>query len=372
CPAAPPRRSPRGHTVWSVETVVSLDGERAVLLELDEDHRVRERHEVPREELARTVAAREEDRPPRWVWADTRQVAPLLLAAGVRVRRCLDLRLCRAILAHAFPREQWDRPLWSEAPPVQEAPTLWDQWDPAATGAGEQEDGSAALAEFGRQQSVVDGAERSGRLRLLLAAESAGALVAAEILQDGLPWDRADHEAILTEVLGPRPRPGVRPQRMAALAERIRHELSAPELNPDSPQELLRALRRVGVDVSSTSKWALREVDHPVIEPLLEYKRLARLLAASGWAWMDQWVMPSSDPARRGRFHPEYVAGGMITGRWAASGGGALQLPEVVRPAVRADPGWRVVVADAAQMEPRVLAAMSGDRALAAAARGHD
>src|SRR5699024_10062897 len=108
------------------------------------------------------------------------------------------------------------------------------------------------------------------------------------------------------------------------------------------------------------------------IEPLLEYKRLARLLAASGWAWMDQWVMPSSDPARRGRFHPEYVPGGVITGRWATSGGGALQLPKVLRPAVRADPGWRLVVADAAQMEPRVLAAMSGDRALADAARGHD
>lgn len=358
--------------MWSVETVVSLSGERAVLLELHADHRVRERHEVPREELARAVAAREEDRPPRWVWADTRQVAPLLLAGGVRVGRCLDLRLCRAILAHAFPQEQWDRPLWAEAAPVQQAPTLWDQWDAGATGAAEQEDGSAVLAEFWRQQSVVDGAERPGRLRLLLAAESAGALVAAEILHDGLPWDRGEHEAILTEVLGPRPRPGLRPQHMAALAERVRHELSAPELNPDSPQELLRALRRVGVEVTSTSKWALREVQHPVIEPLLEYKRLARLLAASGWAWMDQWVIPSADLTRRGRFHPEYVPGGVITGRWATSGGGALQLPKVLRPAVRADPGWRLVVADAAQMEPRVLAAMSGDRALADAARGHD
>src|SRR5699024_12165751 len=142
----------------------SLGGERAVLLELDDAHRVRERHEVPREELAGAVAVREKDRPPRWVWADTRQVAPLLLAAGARVSRCLDLRLCRAILAHAFPQEQWDRPLWSEAAPVQEAPTLWDKWDPAATGAAEQYDSSAVLAELQRQQTVVDGAEQPGRL----------------------------------------------------------------------------------------------------------------------------------------------------------------------------------------------------------------
>jgi DNA polymerase I len=32
---------------------------------------------------------------------------------------------------------------------------------------------------------------------------------------------------------------------------------------------------------------------------------------------------------------------------------------------VRSDPGWRLVVADAAQLEPRMLAALSGDHALA-------
>ncbi|MBC7290616.1 MAG: bifunctional 3'-5' exonuclease/DNA polymerase, partial [Actinotalea sp.] len=59
-------------------------------------------------------------------------------------------------------------------------------------------------------------------------------------------------------------------------------------------------------------------------------------------------------------------------GRWATSGGGALQLPAAVRGAVRADPGWRLVVADAAQLEPRVLAALAGDTAMAAAGRRGD
>ena len=61
-----------------------------------------------------------------------------------------------------------------------------------------------------------------------------------------------------------------------------------------------------------------------------------------------------------------------MTGRWASSGGGALQLPRQLRAAVRADPGWMLVVADVAQLEPRVLAAMSADRAMADAARGQD
>ena len=87
--------------------------------------------------------------------------------------------------------------------------------------------------------------------------------------------------------------------------------------------------------------------------------------AAHGWAWLDSWVSG-------GRFRPEYVVGGVVSGRWASRGGGALQIPRVLRRAVVADPGWVLVVADAAQLEPRVLAALAGDRAFAEAAASGD
>jgi DNA polymerase-1 len=41
-----------------------------------------------------------------------------------------------------------------------------------------------------------------------------------------------------------------------------------------------------------------------------------------------------------------------------------------VRGAVVADPGWKLVVADAAQLEPRILTALSADRRMAEAGRG--
>ncbi len=132
-------------------------------------------------------------------------------------------------------------------------------------------------------------------------------------------------------------------------------------MNPDSPAQVLRALAADGVRVPSTRAAVLREVDHPAAALLLEYKELARLYAAYGWSWLDEWVAG-------GRFHPEYVVGGVVSGRWATRGGGALQIPRVLRRAVVADPGWVLVVADAAQLEPRVLAALAGDQALAAAA----
>src|SRR5207247_1778153 len=37
----------------------------------------------------------------RWVWDDTRRWYPQLLAAGVRVERCVDLRLSHAILRNS-------------------------------------------------------------------------------------------------------------------------------------------------------------------------------------------------------------------------------------------------------------------------------
>ncbi|WP_448073718.1 bifunctional 3'-5' exonuclease/DNA polymerase [Georgenia yuyongxinii] len=325
---------------------------------------------VPAAQVPDRVRALERERP-RWVWADTAATYPVLLRAGVRVERCHDLRLCHAILRHAAatassalataPPGPWDAPA-ADGPG--RAPSLLDDLAPAV---GPDE----VLAEHARQRAALALAADPGRLRLLLAAESAGALIAAEMSHDGLPWDRGVHDRLLTELLGPRPPQGARPSRLEALAGQVRELLDAPSLNPDSPPELLRALRAAGLDVTSTSKWELAELDHPVVAPLLAYKRLARLLSANGWAWMDAWISPAT-AGRRGRFHPDYVPGGVVSGRWATRGGGALQLPKQVRGAVVPDPGWKLVVADAAQLEPRVLAAVARDEQMARAGRGAD
>ncbi len=315
-----------------------------------------------------------EQRSPRWVWADTSRLYPLLLAAGVRVRRGHDLRLCHAILRQSTLTATSDLAArapgrWDSGPePVPDAPppgsTLFDLGftDDEAPAALAPDD---SQAEFRLQLDAVASSAEPGRLRLLLAAESAGALIAAEMQFAGLPWRTEVHDRLLTRELGPRVAPGLRPERLEGLAGRIRAELGEPQLNPDSPQDVLRALQRLGLSPASMRAGELQKLEHPVIAPLLEYKKLARLLAANGWYWMDTWIVD-------GRFHPEYVPGGVVTGRWATRGGGALQLPKQVRGAVIADDGWKLVVADAAQLEPRILAALSADTAMATAGRGTD
>ncbi|NPC96579.1 bifunctional 3'-5' exonuclease/DNA polymerase [Nocardioides sp. zg-DK7169] len=313
-------------------------------------------------ELAAFVDAREAGSP-RWVWDDTARWYPPLLAAGVRVERCHDLRLAHHLLRRA--------PAVGAGLLEGEQSALWDRLGPSTPSDPALfavDDATACLRadlEDARQQAAVVASGEASRLGLLLAAESAGALVAAEMTDAGVPWRADVHERLLTDLLGPRPPRGARPRGLEELAAQVRAAFDAPGLNPDSRPELLAALRRAGLEVTDTRASSLRALPHPGIAPLLRYKQLAQLFSTNGWAWVDQWV---SD----GRFRPSYQPAGSSTGRWSSNGGGALSFPAQVRAAAIADDGWVLVVADVAQLEPRVLAGMSGDRALARSARGTD
>jgi len=338
---------------------------------LGADGAERDRITLRTADLSDWVAGVEGGAPVRWVWGDTPRWYAALLAAGVRVARCHDLRLCHAILRDSE-LVAVDAPVriaieWDATPVVEAsdaAPALFDLGDSEDAPTGPPSGIDECVREFARQRAAIEGSTDAGRLRLLTAAESAGALIAVELRTAGLPWDAPTHETLLTDVLGERLAGGA-PEKLEDAARRVRDALGDPTASLDSQPKLLRSLHRAGILAESTSRWELAEYRHPVIEPLLEYKKLSRLLSANGWAWLAEWV-------HDGRFRPVYVPGGVVTGRWASSGGGALQIPRQLRPAVRADPGWRLVVADVAQLEPRVLAAMARDTALADAARGKD
>src|SRR5699024_4039358 len=162
-----------------------------------------------------------------WVWSDTTAWYPRLLAAGVTVERCHDLRLVHRILRHSQlvrepsairAAEAWDTPLAPHVPERDTGATLFDlaagsersrgvpraarrvrepsairaaeAWDtPLAphvperdTGAtlfdleagsersgGVPQDIDEALAEFSRHRAASEGSADPGRLRLLVA-----------------------------------------------------------------------------------------------------------------------------------------------------------------------------------------------------------
>lgn len=302
---------------------------------------------------------------PRWLLDGAEHSYPDLLAAGVRLSRCHDVRLAERILLGRV--GIFGAPLSAAAvlarraglavPPDQPAAGVPDQ--PGLFETGPRRDPAAELSVVAA--AVADQRSRIGRdnaLRLLVAAESVGGLAAVEMSAHGLPWATDEHDRRLTELLGPRPAPGGRPAVLGELADQISAAFGFA-VNPDSVADVRQAFGRVGLPVESTRKWVLAQIEHPAVPLVQRYKELARLFTANGWNWMDIWV-------RGGRLRTDYQPGAVVSGRWATRGGGGLQIPRTIRSAARAEPGHRLIVADAAQLEPRVLAAVSGDPALSA------
>ncbi|WP_129285149.1 bifunctional 3'-5' exonuclease/DNA polymerase [Streptomyces sp. GZWMJZ-114] len=301
----------------------------------------------------------------RWVWRATPHVYPALLAAGVRVERCYDIEAAETLLLGHEGRYGQPRALAAAWARLRDAPVPEDPPGPSA-----EPDAQSSLFDprptplppeavaevYAEQLRRHARTSHPGRFTLLTGTESAATLVAAELNATGLPWSAERHKDLLRELLGERYAGGGEPRGLAELAEEISRAFGR-RVRPDLPADVLRAFAEAGEKLTSTRRWELEKVDHPAVAPLLTYKKLYRVWTAHGWSWLADWV-------REGRFRPRYVVGGAVSGRWTTAGGGALQIPKVVRRAVVANPGWRLVVADAAQMEPRILAAVAGDTAL--------
>jgi DNA polymerase-1 len=310
---------------------------------------------------------------PRWVVADVARDYPPLMAAGARLDRCRDLRLAERILSRVEGHEP--PAVVTESDP--DAGTLFEREPEPVDGPGVLVRLQATWLDQRRRTAAADIAG----LGTLLAAESAGGLVAAEMSRTGVPFDRGVHDRLLRDLLGPRPTKGMRPKKLQALADNV-IDAFGHQLNPDSTKQVLAAFHAAGLDVKTTHSWELHSVDHPAVEALKAYREHARVWTAFGWNWADAWVSgtgPRGEAAEggpasadRGRFRPVYIVAGADTGRWGTDGGGALQLPHAVREAIRAEPGWKLVAADAAQLEPRLLAAISGDQAMIAATAADD
>ncbi|MES4889223.1 bifunctional 3'-5' exonuclease/DNA polymerase [Streptomyces sp. NPDC096012] len=314
-------------------------------------------------DLAQAVRSRPEVT--RWVWRSTPEVYPRLLATGVRVERCYDIEDAETLLLGHEGRYGEPRSAAAALARLRGGPVPPDPPQRAAEPgaqpplfepAGTRLPLDDLLAVYADQQQRHRRTAHPDRMRLLTAAESAGMLVAAEMNRSGLPWSADVHRELLHDLLGERYAGGGEPRRLAELADEVSAAFGR-RVRPDLPADVIKAFAQAGIKVKSTRRWEIRSVDHPAVEPLLEYKKLYRIWVAHGWSWLQDWV-------REGRFRPEFLAGGTVTGRWVTNGGGALQIPKVIRRAVVADPGWRLVVADADQMEPRVLAAISRDPGL--------
>ncbi len=200
--------------------------------------------------------------------------------------------------------------------------------------------------------------------------ESAAELLCAELSVDGLPVDRGVAESIIGALVGGRPRSeaDAAAQRARRDAEVLRHAPAGlRRAISAAPGQVKALLARIGIDLPDTRAWrleALRDT-HPLVGALLVWRKAERVATTYGYSWLDETL------GADGRLRGAWTGADGAAGRMTASGG-LHNMPADMRDAVVAEPGHVFVRADLGQIEPRVLAAVSGDRTLAAATTAAD
>jgi DNA polymerase-1 len=140
----------------------------------------------------------------------------------------------------------------------------------------------------------------------------------------------------------------------------------SPRFDLRNPSDVRSMLNWVGLDLPDTRMWRLEEHrdHHPVVAALLDWRGAERIATTFGHRWLDEHVVA-------GRLHGQWASSDGAAGRMTATAG-LHNMPAELRPAVYAGVDHRFVRADLGQVEPRVLAAVSGDRALVAATASDD
>jgi DNA polymerase I len=334
---------------------------------------------------------------PRWaVWSS--QTAAYLVADGVRLATCWDVTAAHRLLFggwRADPGWAWARirGLATETMPAggpldlfgMTGPDDGDGDDPVAPdgylrpewvsgGWSDSPDRLARWADLGRTLAELQQAALAALADRAMAlptarSESTAELLCAELSADGLPMDRALAEQVLTGFIGPRPRSDgeAAAARDARDAEVLRHAPAGVRADLRSPAQVRSLLARIGVDVPDTRAWRLRDLGdtHPLIAALLEWRKAERIATTYGYAWLDESLGP--DGLLRGAWTGSDGAAGRMT-----ASAGLHNMPAAMRRAVVAADGHVFVRADLGQIEPRVLAAVSGDQALTLATRADD
>ncbi len=361
-------------------------------------------------EQARTIESAEH---PRWLVAAASTALGPLADAGVRVQRCWDVAEAHRLLHGGWPA---GLPLvWAVAlgldPARAPRPAGQDLFDLITAEATQGTQATDAVGAIQHERDHPDAAVRSDgylrpdvldptwaatppRLRavaealLLLAArqldqltalgprsvaaaysESAAAVLCLELERDGLPVDRGVAEELIAEAAGPRPRDDTE----AAATRRARdgvvlaHAPGRERTDLRNPVQVRELLAAVGVTVPSTRKGFLEpyRATSPLVAALLDWRKDERIATTYGYRWLDEHV--GADGRLRGGWSACDGAAGRMTAQ-----NGLHNLPGPLRPAVVAAPGFVFVRADLGQIEPRVLAVVSGDRALAEATTSDD
>ncbi|MDK9762941.1 DNA polymerase I [Vibrio sp. D420a] len=171
---------------------------------------------------------------------------------------------------------------------------------------------------------------------------------------------------------------GAQSQEIAARLDELEqkaYEIAEQEFNMNSPKQLQAILfEKMGLPVvkktpsgaPSTNEEVLQELalDYPLPKLILEYRGLAKLKST----YTDK--LPKMINAETGRVHTSYHQAVTATGRLSSTDPNLQNIPirneegRRIRQAFVAPHGWKILAVDYSQIELRIMAHLSGDKAL--------
>lgn len=353
------------------------------------------------EAVVAALAAVEQELRPRWIWWSSRTTAAHLLRLGLRVAVCWDVAAVQRLLVGGTdddPALVWaflagldpadvprtgqldllgptssDRSAGDVEEPVLPDGHLRAEWSAGGWRRSPARCRRWAALAWSARDRQLEGLQTvpcTGDALATALSESAAELLCTELEHDGLPLDRSRAEELVAEACGERPRDAAQEATLRQARDRVvLQHLPQTALPVDlrNPSQVRSALRAVGIDVPDTRSGRLERWrgQHPFVDALLLWRKADRIATTYGYRWLDEHVGP--DDRLRGAWSGSDGAAGRMTAQ-----AGLHNLPAELRPAVAAEPGHVLVRADLGQVEPRVLAAISGDPALAAATADDD
>lgn len=140
-------------------------------------------------------------------------------------------------------------------------------------------------------------------------------------------------------------------------ALRVLSETDFPKdfgFNPNSPQQILDYFKQQGTHLSSTSRSALKELNHPMAQKLLDYRKITK-----GLEYLKKWI----ELCDGGRLYPSFHQLGAATGRFSCSSPNLQNVPKgsEFRNLFIAPEGHVLVDCDLSGIELRIMAWLSRD-----------
>ena len=157
--------------------------------------------------------------------------------------------------------------------------------------------------------------------------------------------------------------------------EQKAYEIAEQEFNMNSPKQLqailfekmgLPIIKKTPSGAASTNEEVLQELalDYPLPKLIIEYRGLAKLKST----YTDK--LPKMINAETGRVHTSYHQAVTATGRLSSTDPNLQNIPirndegRRIRQAFVAPHGWKILAVDYSQIELRIMAHLSGDKAL--------